>query len=191
MTGARDTVRSAMNSAGTMVLGDPQLLLLNPDPMVPRRARPRNPPRDHCSRSDRSAAVAGGADAAACPSGSTAHEPGRSARRARLSPDRPARASCSTTRRSPASRSGSPDARAGTLLAGGRGGAAPDGVEEERQEGRGQGRRYEHGRCRWAEVRRVPPGDELQRRAEARAAFACASSWSRKCCVQISENGRT
>jgi hypothetical protein len=35
LNAARDTVRSAMNSAGSMVLGDPQLLLLNPDPMVP------------------------------------------------------------------------------------------------------------------------------------------------------------
>ena len=43
MTGARDTVRSAMNSAGTMVLGDPQLLLLNPDPMVPRLGKTAQP----------------------------------------------------------------------------------------------------------------------------------------------------
>jgi hypothetical protein len=42
MTAVRDTVRSAMNSAGTMVLGDPQLLLLNPDPMVPQQ---RNAPQ--------------------------------------------------------------------------------------------------------------------------------------------------
>ena len=91
MTGARDTVRSAMNSAGTMVLGDPQLLLLNPDPMVPRLGKTAQPATTTMLRSAASAAVAGGADAAARPSGSTAHEPGRSARRARLSPDRPAR----------------------------------------------------------------------------------------------------
>ena len=42
MTAVRDTVRSAMNSDGNMVLGDPQLLLLNPDPMVPQ---PRKAPQ--------------------------------------------------------------------------------------------------------------------------------------------------
>src|SRR5579863_6447770 len=33
---AHDTVRGAVNNAGNMVLGDPQLLLLNPDPMIPQ-----------------------------------------------------------------------------------------------------------------------------------------------------------
>lgn len=36
LTSARDTVRSAVDGAGNMVLGDPQLLLLNPDPMIPQ-----------------------------------------------------------------------------------------------------------------------------------------------------------
>jgi hypothetical protein len=36
LTSARDTVRGALNGAGNMVLGDPQLLLLNPDPMIPQ-----------------------------------------------------------------------------------------------------------------------------------------------------------
>jgi hypothetical protein len=43
LTSARDTVRSAVNGAGNMVLGDPQLLLLNPDPMIPQ-ARKAAPP---------------------------------------------------------------------------------------------------------------------------------------------------
>ena len=42
MSAVRDTVPSAMSSNGNMVLGDPQLLLLNPDPMVPR---PRKAPQ--------------------------------------------------------------------------------------------------------------------------------------------------
>jgi len=42
MSAVRDTVPSATNSNGNMVLGDPQLLLLNPDPMVPR---PRKAPQ--------------------------------------------------------------------------------------------------------------------------------------------------
>lgn len=33
---ARETARSAVDSAGIMTLGDPQLLLLNPDPMIPQ-----------------------------------------------------------------------------------------------------------------------------------------------------------
>jgi hypothetical protein len=36
LTAARDTERSALNGAGSMMLGDPQLLLLNPDPMIPQ-----------------------------------------------------------------------------------------------------------------------------------------------------------
>jgi hypothetical protein len=42
LTPVRDTVRSAVSGAGNMVLGDPQLLLLNPDPMIPqpRKAAP-------------------------------------------------------------------------------------------------------------------------------------------------------
>ena len=43
MTAVRDTVRSAMSNAGTMVLGDPQLLLLNPDPMVPQLRKAPQP----------------------------------------------------------------------------------------------------------------------------------------------------
>jgi hypothetical protein len=46
LTSARDTVRNAGNGAGNMVLGDPQLLLLNPDPMIPqpRKAAPAAAP---------------------------------------------------------------------------------------------------------------------------------------------------
>lgn len=43
LTAARDTVRSAPNSAGSMVLGDPQLLLLNPDPMIPQLRKAPQP----------------------------------------------------------------------------------------------------------------------------------------------------
>ena len=43
MSAVRDTVPSAMNSNGNMVLGDPQLLLLNPDPMVPRPSEAPQP----------------------------------------------------------------------------------------------------------------------------------------------------
>jgi len=43
LTAAPDTVRSAVNGAGNMVLGDPQLLLLNPDPMIPQARKPVPP----------------------------------------------------------------------------------------------------------------------------------------------------
>ncbi len=42
-TAARDTQRSTLNSAGSMVLGDPQLLLLNPDPMIPQLRKAAQP----------------------------------------------------------------------------------------------------------------------------------------------------
>jgi hypothetical protein len=103
MSAVRDTVPSAMNSNGNMVLGDPQLPLLNPDPMVPRPSKAPQPGGNGCSRGG--AAVAGDAIAAACPSGSTAHEPPFRPPRSPIARP-PGPASSSTTRRSPASRSG-------------------------------------------------------------------------------------
>jgi hypothetical protein len=41
---ARETARSAVDSAGIMTLGDPQLLLLNPDPMIPQPHKAPQPP---------------------------------------------------------------------------------------------------------------------------------------------------
>ena len=41
---ARETARSAVDSAGIMTLGDPQLLLLNPDPMIPEPHKAPQPP---------------------------------------------------------------------------------------------------------------------------------------------------
>jgi hypothetical protein len=40
----RETARSAVDSAGIMTLGDPQLLLLNPDPMIPQPHKAPQPP---------------------------------------------------------------------------------------------------------------------------------------------------
>jgi len=42
LTAAREPARDAVDSAGTMLLGDPQLLLLSPDPMIPQ---PRKAPQ--------------------------------------------------------------------------------------------------------------------------------------------------
>jgi hypothetical protein len=39
----RETARSAVDSAGIMTLGDPQLLLLNPDPMIPQPLKALQP----------------------------------------------------------------------------------------------------------------------------------------------------
>jgi hypothetical protein len=44
LTAAREPARGAVDSAGTMVLGDPQLLLLNPDPMIPQPQKAPQPP---------------------------------------------------------------------------------------------------------------------------------------------------
>ena len=43
LTAARDTVHSTLNGTGSMVLGDPQHLLLNPDPMIPKLRKAPQP----------------------------------------------------------------------------------------------------------------------------------------------------
>jgi hypothetical protein len=105
MSAVRDTVPSAMKRNGNMVLGDPQLLLLNPDPMVPR---PRKAPRPwrqlplprrrrrRCRRCHRRGLLQRQHGARA--------RPFRPPRSPIARPPGPA--SSSTTRRSPASRSG-------------------------------------------------------------------------------------